>query len=160
MIPCKPTFERTHHLISNCIVSNCRIVFCIVGILLYNRTPATSKLVQEPKKLFELKINRKSIFWELRLSLLEYISVKYCTCTREQLWRLVKPLACRARGPGFDSRPRHLNFQRLVISCLQIVIWLKYRWSDLNPQYNKPTNYMYPVFQSFPVFLWQAIVSC
>ena len=30
--------------------------------------------------------------------------------------RVVKVLACGARGPGFDSRPRHLNFQRLVIS--------------------------------------------
>ena len=31
------------------------------------------------------------------------------------------------RGPGFDSRPRHLNFQRLVISCFQVEIWLKDR---------------------------------
>ena len=36
-------------------------------------------------------------------------------------------LACGARGPGFDSRPRHLNFQRLVISCFQVEIWLKDR---------------------------------
>ena len=42
------------------------------------------------------------------------------------------------RGPGFDSRPRHLNFQRLVISCFQVAIWLKNRWSDVNPQYNQP----------------------
>ena len=41
--------------------------------------------------------------------------------------RVVKLLACGARGPGFDSRPRHLNFQRLVISCFQVEIWLKYR---------------------------------
>ena len=39
--------------------------------------------------------------------------------------RVVKLLACGARGPGFDSRPRHLNFQRLVISCFQVEIWLK-----------------------------------
>ena len=32
-----------------------------------------------------------------------------------------------ARGPVFDSRPRHLNFQRLVISCFQVEIWLKDR---------------------------------
>ena len=38
-----------------------------------------------------------------------------------------KLLACVARGPGFDSRPRHLNFQRLVISCFQVEIWLKDR---------------------------------
>ena len=41
--------------------------------------------------------------------------------------RVVKLLACGARGPGFDSRPRHLNFQRLVISCFQVEIWLKNR---------------------------------
>ena len=28
-----------------------------------------------------------------------------------------------------DGRwPRHLNFQRLVISCFQVAIWLKYHW--------------------------------
>ena len=41
--------------------------------------------------------------------------------------RVVKLLAGGARGPGFDSRPRHLNFQRLVISCFQVEIWLKDR---------------------------------
>ena len=41
--------------------------------------------------------------------------------------RVVELLACGARGPGFDSRPRHSNFQRLVISCFQVEIWLKYR---------------------------------
>ena len=41
--------------------------------------------------------------------------------------RVVKLLACGARGPGFDSPPRHLNFQRLVISCFQVEIWLKDR---------------------------------
>ena len=38
-----------------------------------------------------------------------------------------KLLACGARGLGFDSPPRHLNFQRLVISCFQVEIWLKDR---------------------------------
>ena len=47
--------------------------------------------------------------------------------------RVVKLLTCGARGKGFDFRPRHLNFQRLVISCFQVAIWLKYRWSDVNP---------------------------
>ena len=55
--------------------------------------------------------------------------------------RVVKFLACGARGPGFDSRPRHWNFQRLVISCFQVAILLKYRWSDINPHYNQPTNH-------------------
>ena len=36
--------------------------------------------------------------------------------TRSSGCRVVKLLACGARGPGFESRPRHLNFQRLVIS--------------------------------------------
>ena len=54
--------------------------------------------------------------------------------------RVVKLLACGARGPGFDPRPRHLNFQRLVISCFQVEIWLKERKIDINPQNNQPTN--------------------
>ena len=37
-------------------------------------------------------------------------------------------------------RPRYLNFQRLVISCFKFAIWLKYHWSDVNPQYNQTTN--------------------
>ena len=41
--------------------------------------------------------------------------------------RVVKLLACGTRGPGFDSRPRHLDFQRLVISCFQVEILLKDR---------------------------------
>ena len=41
--------------------------------------------------------------------------------------RVVKLLACGARCPGFDSRSPHLNSQRLVISCFQVAIWLKYR---------------------------------
>ena len=41
--------------------------------------------------------------------------------------RVVKLLACGARGPGFDFPPRHLNFQRLVISCFQVETWLKDR---------------------------------
>ena len=53
------------------------------------------------------------------------------TLNRLTLWssggRVVKLLACGARGPGFDSRPHHLNFQRLVISCFQVEIWLKDR---------------------------------
>ena len=39
--------------------------------------------------------------------------------------RVVKLLACGAREPGYNSRPRHLNFQRLIISCFQVEIWLK-----------------------------------
>ena len=72
-----------------------------------------------------------------------FISIKFCKhpssgsvgkAEEEILWRrgssgglVVKLLACGARGPGFDSRPRHLNFQRLVISCFQVEIWLKDR---------------------------------
>ena len=48
-------------------------------------------------------------------------------CHRSSGGQVVKLLACGARGPGFDSRPRHLNFQRLVISCFQVEIWLKDR---------------------------------
>ena len=37
----------------------------------------------------------------------------------------------------FPASP--LEFQRLLISRFQVAIWLKYRLSDLNPQYNQPT---------------------
>ena len=69
--------------------------------------------------------------------------------------RVVKILACGAKGPGFDSRPRHLNFQRLVISCFQVAIWLimKYRLSDVNPQYNQPTNQFF-LFYIKTVSVW------
>ena len=40
---------------------------------------------------------------------------------------VVKLLACGAIGPGFDSRPRRYDFQRLVISCFQVAMWLKDR---------------------------------
>ena len=33
-----------------------------------------------------------------------------------------------------------LEFQRLVISCFKVAIWLKNHYSDVNPQYNKPNN--------------------
>ena len=49
MVPCKPTFAITHHLISNRIVSKFGIVFCKVGTL-GNLTHVTSKLFQEPTK--------------------------------------------------------------------------------------------------------------
>ena len=52
---------------------------------------------------------------------------KMKTKRRSSGGRVVKLLACGARGPGFDSPPRHLNFQRLVISCFQVEIWLKDR---------------------------------
>ena len=51
----------------------------------------------------------------------------YISEMRSSGGRVVKLLACGARGPGFDSRPRHLDFQRLVISCFQVKIWLKDR---------------------------------
>ena len=54
--------------------------------------------------------------------------------------RVIKLLACGTIGPGFYFRPRHLNFQRVFISCFQVAIWLKYRWSDVNPQYNQTNN--------------------
>ena len=72
------------------------------------------------------------------LSIFEYILIQcrhnrnadtlvYFTTTWSSGGRVVKLLACGARGPGFDSRPRHLDFQRLVISCFQVEIWLKDR---------------------------------
>ena len=40
---------------------------------------------------------------------------------------VVKLLVFGARGPGFNSLPWPLRFQRLFISCFQVAIWLKYR---------------------------------
>ena len=37
--------------------------------------------------------------------------------------------------------PRHLNFQRSVISCFQVEIWLKDRYIDVNSQNIQRTNY-------------------
>ena len=69
------------------------------------------------------------------------VNISNKTCVyRSGGGRVVKLSSCGARGPEFDSRHRHLNFQRLVISCFQVAIWLKYRQSDVNPQYNQPTN--------------------
>ena len=64
----------------------------------------------------------------LYVSLLNVVAAVHTHCWSGGV-RLVKllSLACGARGPGFDSRPRHLNFQRFLISCLQVAIWLKYR---------------------------------
>ena len=74
-------------------------------------------------KLFYLIYPILGIFWACFIFPIPKIH-HYC---RSSGGRVVKLLACGARGPGFDSRPRHLNFQRLVISCLQVEIWLKYR---------------------------------
>ena len=63
--------------------------------------------------------------------------MKYTCYINSSGGRVVKFLACGAREPGFDSRPRHLNFPRWVISCFHVAIWLKHRWSHVNPQYNQ-----------------------
>ena len=59
--------------------------------------------------------------------------------------RVVKLLACGVKGPGFDSRPGHLNFQRLVISCFQsrdkAEIPLKRRKSSIQPTTNSDTKH-------------------
>ena len=72
-----------------------------------------------------------------------YLFVHCCCGTTTSGGRVVKLLACGARGPGFDSLPRHLNFQRLVISCFQVAIWLKYHWKrrtySIQPT-DQPTN--------------------
>ena len=81
------------------------------------------------------------------ITLLKHISE---TCYKNRVCRVLS--SCGARGPGFDSRTRHLNFQRLVISCFQVAIWLKYQWSDVNPQYNQITNQV--VLRQIRLILW------
>ena len=39
---------------------------------------------------------------------------------------VVKLLTCGARGPGVWFLVSPLRFQRLIISCFQVAIWLKY----------------------------------
>ena len=79
---------------------------------------------------FCIRLKRKYIF-----HCIVFKSIKTWLCIY-----LCVVLVCGARGSGFDSRPRHLNFQILVISCFKVTIWVKYHWSDVNPQYNQPTN--------------------
>ena len=55
---------------------------------------------------------------------------------------VVKLLACRARGPVFDSRSRHYDFRDWLFR-FQVAIWLKYHRSDVNPQNNQPTKPSY-----------------
>ena len=66
--------------------------------------------------------------------------LKLASEARRSGGRVVKLLACGARGPGFDSRPHHLNFQRLVISCFQVEIRLKDRVNSQNNQPNQPAS--------------------
>ena len=56
--------------------------------------------------------------------------------------RVVKLLACRARGPGFDYQSRHLNFQRLIISFQvhMAEMPLKRRKSSIQPTESSYTN--------------------
>ena len=49
-------------------------------------------------------------------------------------------VACRARDPGLDSRPRHFNFKDWLSPASMSRYGLKYRYSDVNPQYNQPTK--------------------
>ena len=69
IVQCKPSFSRTHYLISNCIVSNCLSDDWNLG------QPNSWYIKTRPStnKTFKLKINRDNIFWESLLSLLEYI---------------------------------------------------------------------------------------
>ena len=56
-------------------------------------------------------------------------------------------LAEQRAGVRFPVSP--IEFQRwFIISCFQVVIWLKCRWSDVNPQYNQqqPTNVSLEIF--------------
>ena len=76
------------------------------------------------------------------------VSMHYLNLQGAAVAKLVKLLACRARGPGFNSRPRHLNFQRLVISCFQVEMWLKDCKINVNPQNNQPTLHLQEFMQA------------
>ena len=60
--------------------------------------------------------------------------------TREgQRWCSGKALRLRNKRSGVRFPVSPLRFHRLVISYFQVAIWMKYRWSDANPQNNQPT---------------------
>ena len=82
---------------------------------------------------------RKNMLMCLHLKVCHYdFNIKiYCICFISYKSPLFWTHIHLARGPRFDTRPRHLKFERLVISCFQVAIWLKYCWSDVNPQYNQ-----------------------
>ena len=56
-VPCKPAFARTHHLISNCIVSNCLLHGGNLG-----QPDCYIKTRPRTNKIFKLKINGKSVY--------------------------------------------------------------------------------------------------
>ena len=64
-------------------------------------------------------------------------------------WSLVPP-AVEVLDPPLSP----LRFQRLVISCFQVAIWLKYRWSDVNPQNNQQ-----PIRSSLVTRSWIGVMS-
>ena len=89
------------------------------------------------KHVFEIQLLLQSFVFLFSLDYI-YKLENHFKVIVEQRWPSGK--ACGARGPGFDSRHRHLNFQRLVISCFQVEIWLKDHLIDVNPQNNQPTK--------------------
>ena len=60
--------------------------------------------------------------------------------------RVVKLLACGARGPGFDSPPRPLNFRDFI--PLPSRDMAEIPLNRRNPQYNQQTNQPIELHQS------------
>ena len=136
--PPKGTSMTRHHG-GNADVIDCAI--CSSKKSLSSSTQGNGKILNEHWINETDSLNRiHQIYVPCRIIWEDFIQIMFCLSVNRGSsgGRVVKLLACRARGPGFDSRPRHLNFQRLVISCFQVAIWLKYHWSDVNPQYNQP----------------------
>ena len=82
--------------------------------------------------------------WNFLSVALFSISLSFLLLLGSSDGRVVKLLACGARGPGFDSRPRHLNFQRFVISCFKSDM-AERSINHVNPQNNQPTNSIAPL---------------
>ena len=65
-----------------------------------------------------MKENRQHISRSLRIHVLGSKKILVTNLCGSGGGRVVKLLACWARGPGFDSPPRHLNFRdRLSPAC-------------------------------------------
>ena len=60
---------------------------------------------------------------------------RWCNCKR--FW-LAEQQEVRGSIPGLAA----IGFQRLVISCFQVVIWLKYRYLKRHKSLNQPTTMM------------------
>ena len=66
---------------------------------------------------------------------------------------LTRKHACQLHENLFHLEGYNVVPKAVVIhmSCFQVAIWLKYRWRDVNPHYNQPTNQV--IYMTPPPFI-------